>query len=558
MNKIQSSALPSVSVFNKLTLDSLGVWRGDVIDVEFNVAATEEKRRKALNLAFDEHRNADGTFGPLSSVLKSMQDNAPQDNILQRKARTIQDIVQHFAREDFRSSHELDELEPYIEGVIKERFNDVLLSDFIINTRIALIEHYKEFVREFSPKGLAAADSYQFFISNIAVSVICKSLFSALYYSDSPSELDDGVISFDCKKEGELWPLKAYFDGLLKRSQVSAYELDKFHEVKLNNQSSIDSDIWEMISKSTPVNMKSKQVVKRFGQKTKVSWRIVWKQISPLASRLSIDKKIVQLNSFVAYWIHNIAINIESNVKDDVSFHRALADIYTCIEYSKQKYLVEHKAIYLKPISDVIDDAEYDKSSIPSLMPRLKEELEKYRCFLGRRDFFDKKLLIEDFTNFWKIASKEKINIMRQQTVIEEVYFAAYPDWTKHWCDARSSILAGDMEKALQDYKLSLSSAKYTSGRYFTLLYIDICAFCKMRYRYFSARNETDIFDRFYEELGYNASQYSELLGYTPKTVRNPLTLIPSSKHKLKNGYIMQMIDLTAMQMQNSQASNCI
>jgi hypothetical protein len=89
MNISHSPTLPSLSVFNKLILDSLGLWGGEIVDVKFDVAATEEQRKKVLNKAFEEHRNNDGTFGPTSSVLKAMEDNAPQGDVLQRKARTI-------------------------------------------------------------------------------------------------------------------------------------------------------------------------------------------------------------------------------------------------------------------------------------------------------------------------------------------------------------------------------------------------------------------------------------------------------------------------------------
>jgi hypothetical protein len=558
MNILHSPTLPSLSVFNKLILDSLGLWGGDIVDVKFDVAATEEQRKKVLNKAFEEHRNSDGTFGPTSSVLKTMEDNAPQGDVLQRKARTIRDIVQHFSKEDFRNSHELDELDPYIEGVIKEKFIAPQLRDFIIKTRSLLIEHYKEFVREFSPKEHNTLDSYQFFLTNIATSVICKSLLSTLFNSHSSAALKAEAISFDSKEDGELWPLKAYFEGLLKKSKLSAYKLHQFHEIKLNNQGKKTVDIWSMLSPSTLTNTKSKQAVERFNRKNKMSWDIVWKQISPLVSPLSTEENIVMLNSFSAYWIHNIAISLESSLQDKALFECALSDIYKSIEYSKEKSLVDSKNICLQPLTDLYDEAEsaeYEDRSLPVITPYLKEEIEKYRAWLANSSFFERNLLPNEFITFWNLDSEEDFNLKRQQALIAEIYSTSNLDWIKHWCDARRFILKGYMDKALQSYKSAFASAKYRSGRYFLYLYFDICAFCKIRYQYFSARKEVDIFDRFYEVLGDGASKYAGLLGFTPKSKRNPKTLLPDSDLKLKNGIIVHMIDMTVNKIQKIQSN---
>ena len=77
-------------------------------------------------------------------------------------------------------------------------------------------------------------------------------------------------------------------------------------------------------------------------------------------------------------------------------------------------------------------------------------------------------------------------------------------------------------------------------------------------YQYLSARNEADIFERFYDELGSHASKYSNLLGYTPKSIRDPKTLLPSSTNRLKNSMVVKMIGLTVVKMQQLQSSSCL
>lgn len=566
MNIVQSSTLPTISFFNKAILDSLGIWGGDVVDVEFDVMATEDQRRKALNLVFEEHKKPDGSYGPISSVLKSMEDNAPQSHKLQRRTRTIQDLVQHFAKEDFRSSFEFDELEPYIQEVIKEKFSDPILSEFVISTRRSLIEHYKEFVREFIPNDAEAINGYLLFLTHIAVEVICKSLFSTLSYSYSLEDLNCAAISFGSQKDNkEIWPLKAYFDELLKSSQVSAYKLHQFHEFQLNNPNLADVDIWKKINPADLTNTKSKQVVARFNRKNKMNWNKVWQQISPIISRLPVDEKIVKLNSFVAQWIHNLVINIEPVSECEDALEGILASIYKSIEYSKEKYLAKQNTIYLKPISDVIDDfaditfAESGGTrdiETSEFLITCKVNQDKYRSWLASSKFYASNSLSSEFTNFWCIDTEENIDVKKLSVVVEASLLNSFSSWVKYWSEARRSMIEGDMKEALQYFKLSLSHAKYGSGRYFASLYIDICAFCKMMYQYFSARNEADIFERFYDELGSHASKYSNLLGYKPKWMRDPKTLAPSYTNQLKNSMIVKMIDLTVVKMQQLQSSN--
>ena len=568
MNIVQSPTLPTISFFNKVILDSLGIWGGDVVDVEFDVMATEDQRRKALNIVFEEHKQSDGSYGPISSVLKSMEDNAPQSYKLQRRTRTIQDLIQHFAKEDFRSSFEFDELEPYIQEVIKEKFSDPILSEFVISTRRSLIEHYKEFVREFIPNDAEAINGYQLFLTHIAVKVICKSLFSTLSHSYSLEELNCAAISFGSQKYNkEIWPLKGYFDELLKSSQVSAYKLHQFHEFKLNNPNFADVDIWKSINPADLSNTKSKQVVARFNRKNKMNWNKVWKQISPITSLLSVDAKIVKLNSFVAQWIHNLVINIEPAGECENALEGMLASIYKSIEYSKGKYLAKQNTIYLKPISDVIDDFEdiifAESGGIRDIetsefLIACKVNQDKYRSWLASSKFYSSDSLPSDFTNFWRIDNEENIDVKKLSVVVEAIFLNPFACWVKYWNEARRSIIEGDMEEALEYFKLSLSHAKYGSGRYFTFLYIDICAFCKMMYQCLSARNEDDIFERFYDELGSNASKYSSLLGYTPKSIRDPKTLLPSSTNRLKNTMVVKMINLTVVKMQQVQSSGCL
>ena len=76
--------------------------------------------------------------------------------------------------------------------------------------------------------------------------------------------------------------------------------------------------------------------------------------------------------------------------------------------------------------------------------------------------------------------------------------------------------------------------------------YIQVCAFCKAQYKMLSSIGEEQVFERFYEPLGDAASKYAGLLGYTPGSTRDPNTLMPKSNHPIKNGLIIQEIDLMA------------
>ena len=120
------------------------------------------------------------------------------------------------------------------------------------------------------------------------------------------------------------------------------------------------------------------------------------------------------------------------------------------------------------------------------------------------------------------------------------------PFWISEWCLARKDMFSGDGAQALEHFKRSLVEAKYRSGPLFLPLYIEICAFCKYQFRHLRSKGKKDIFDRFYDSLGNDATRYAALLGYTSGSSRDANTLIPRLIAPVKESAILHRIDQMA------------
>ena len=90
-------------------------------------------------------------------------------------------------------------------------------------------------------------------------------------------------------------------------------------------------------------------------------------------------------------------------------------------------------------------------------------------------------------------------------------------------------MFAGESIPALKHFETALEQAKYVAGPLFIPFYIQLCAFSKSQYQLLSKRQQEELFERFYADLGGNAASYAGLLGYTPHFLRDPETLIPST-----------------------------
>ncbi|HHN2037609.1 TPA: hypothetical protein ACRMXW_006382, partial [Pseudomonas aeruginosa] len=76
--------------------------------------------------------------------------------------------------------------------------------------------------------------------------------------------------------------------------------------------------------------------------------------------------------------------------------------------------------------------------------------------------------------------------------------------------------------------------------------YIQVCAFCKYQYRLLSKQKDDELFERFYDSLGSNAAGYAGLMGYIPRHVRNPQTLMPQTMLPLRSKLMISETDALA------------
>jgi hypothetical protein len=521
--------MPTLGYFNKTICDCLGLWSSDRKDVLFNVPATEKERIKALDDAFTAIKRDDGSYGTLDELVLATTNLSPVQRKNIKKNKTIQDYTNFLSKEDFSSHHELIEISNYIHIIIEDKYNPKELSAFISKLHTSSIMYYKEFIREHTVKVEEQLNSYIFFIKNIFINLI-------------DSFADDTSINF-CSTNNDStvsyineWPLRSFVDSIAEICNVSLYNLNQFHEIRLNNKTYTDKEIWDIDFKSQPVNSRSKQVIDRLKKKNKIKWDTLYDIIKPLAYLLpeGADKENFTINLYSAFFIHNINNHIR---EIDVS------DPTRAASCQKWHYPLIQGQCSWTPITDKIDfmlnNVELtDTTAVQTL-------IERYR----------------DLTKMLRLTSSSLLNNFEALGTLEFSYSKQFvefpiealshklgevPRWLDEWYLARCEVTSDNPPSALQHYKNALKLSKYLSGSLYVPLYLEICAFCKYQYKELKNRNEEELFDRFYEPLGSEAAKYAMLLGYSPSFSRDPKTLVPKSDAPKKNKLLLDKIDSMA------------
>lgn len=514
--------LPTLGQFTKVLCDCLGLWSSNGIDVEFHVPASEKARREALRSAFELIKKDNGTYGSLDELVSVTTQIAPESKQVIKKNKTIQSYVLHLAKEDYASYEELTELTGYIQIVAREKYKSSGLSDLVARLYFSALMYYRELVREYSVATEDCLPAYQSFLTGTMIDLaraICN---------------EDSRASGLKEREGiSRWPLREFVDKTCKVGGVSLYKLHQFHKLRKTREfaSLTDKEIWALDFSSKPISTQSKQLFERLDKGGKIKWEVVYPFFSPLSCLVSNeeDRQGFSNKAFCAFVSHNLYLQ----ASEIGSF-----DLNTKPHYPEVS--VQDRTI---PISDHIDylllDDSTDQSSINEAISAYRDLLKSLRVtgqFLGNGnvtipgalDALYKREYLEFSSDAW---SRILINT---------------PPWIRSWILARESMLTGENEGALQYFKAALEAAKYSAGPLFIPFYIQVCAFCKAQYKMLSSIGEEQVFDRFYEPLGDAASKYAGLVGYTPGSTRDPNTLMPKSKHPIKNRLIIKEIDSMA------------
>jgi len=512
--------LPTLGQFTKVLCDCLGLWSSNGIDVEFHVPASEKARREALISAFELIKKDNGTYGSLDELVSVTTQIAPESKQEIKKNKTIQSYVLHLAKEDYVSYEELTELTGYIQIVACEKYKSSGLSDLVARLYFSALLYYREFVREYSVATEDCLLAYQSFLTGTIID-----LAGAISNTDSRAS---GLK----EREGiSRWPLRDFVEKACKVGGVSSYKLHQFHEFrKIRQFSSLtDKEIWALDFSAKPISTQSKQLFERLDKGGKIKWGVIYPFLSPLSCLMSNeeDRQDFINKAFCAFVAHNLYMH----ASEIGSFDPNTQLHYPGISFQDCTIPISDRIEYL-----LLDDG-VDQSFINEAISAYRDLLKSIRVtgqFLGdgniptpgALDALYKREYLEFTSGAW---SKILINT---------------PPWIRIWILAGEKLLAGDNEGALQYFKAALEVAKYSAGPLFFSFYVQVCAFCKARYKTLSSIGEEQVFDRFYEPLGDAASKYAGLLGYTPGSTRDTNTLIPKSNHPIKNGLIIKEIDL--------------
>ncbi|WP_351010270.1 hypothetical protein [Shewanella sp. S1-58-MNA-CIBAN-0166] len=503
--------MPTLGYFNKVVCDSIGLWTSQDKGITFSVPAKEKQRREALKIAFSEIQKEDGSYGGLNELLSVTSRISPKQRNEIKKNKTVQAYVNYLSKEDFSSYHELVELREYIYVVIDARFSEQEVASFAKRYYELSIDYYSEFVREFTVKPAKALESYQYFIESILKQMIYVLRINCL-----------GTIQHELGNYSkESWPLRSFADAATNLCNVSLHELNQFHEIRLSGRLS-DLDIWETDFKATPVNTKSKQVIDRLSRNNRIKWDSFYSTMKPLVSLLppAIDKEHFTLSAFTAFVTHNL------------NSHVSVLDISPCSEIDDSYPSLN--AEDCMPVTERIDALINN-----FIVHEIDSSMEQYRNYkknvmVANSFFLNNELDIPDTITF-------TYDIDLTDFPVEK--FEGCTEWINEWIFARLALKSDNPVGALHHFKNAHELAKYSAGPLYLPFYLQVCAFCISQFKKLSISNEEDVFDRFYEPLGSEASSYAKLMGFSPRSIRDSKTLMPRSSAPLKEQLIIKKID---------------
>lgn len=519
---------PTLGYFNKVLCDCLGLWSSDGKSVEFHVPASEKSRREALRSAFESIKRENGTYGSLDELVSVTTQISPESKDEVKKSKTIQSYVLHLAKQDYASYEELMELTGYVEILAREKYKPWNISDVVAKIYTSALLHYREFIREYSATSEGCMAAYQGFLAGTMID-----LARAIANIESR-----GKKPLDKSTETSIWPLREFVEKACKAGEVTPYKLHQFHALskEATNCNLTDDELWALDFTSKPVSTQSKQVFERLSKGSRIKWEVFYPFIRPLAGLMptTAEKQDFANKAFCAFISHNLymdAAEIGSFDPDIQSHYPKIAHLDRTI-----------------PISDSIDrilhEDEIDEGSISAAFAAYHALLRNLRSTGG---FLSGEISIPD--GFAALYRKDYLKFSggEWQRLLKNT-----PAWIEDWLLARDSMLTGSSESALQHFKLALEKAKYSAGPLFFPFYVQVCAFCKSQFKMLSRIGEEQIFERFYEPLGSEASKYAGLLGYIPGSTRDPKTLLPKSNLPIKNGLIIQEIDLLTRSLLNN------
>ncbi|MBX5575973.1 hypothetical protein ISE32_02550 [Pseudomonas aeruginosa] len=514
-----TNQLPTLGCLHKVLCDCLGLWSSDNQDVIFQVAATEKDRRAALRQAFDAIKKEDGKYGSLSDLVAVTAQLAPKDEQKVKKSRTIQAYVNHLSKTDFESLDEYVELRQYIESLIIERYSRWGVSELAVGFYVSALAHYREFVREHACSEVNQAFSYQFFLSNDLRS-LTATLVSALLPDDA----------WPTAERDEQWPLRGFADAACRITGVSLHKLHQYHEFR--KEGPLDEQAWSREFTSQPINTQSKQVVDRLRKPSRMKWETFFPTLKPLVHHLPqhIHEEAFAIHAFSAMIAHNLNVH----VSDFGPFEPHLQGRLMCDQAE-----LGHSI----PSSDLLDllfnDYPIGQQAYAQQAPS------RYQSLLNRIRALPGSLNLEgEIPNCLELIYKNEHR--RFVDGRRHLTFVNGPAWLDEWGRAQDAMQAGDSLLTLTHLNTALEKAKYVAGPLFIPFYIQVCAFCKSQYRLLSKQKDEELFERFYESLGSNAASYAGLLGYTPRHVRDPETLIPQTMLPLRSKLIISEIDALA------------
>jgi hypothetical protein len=499
-----TNQLPTLGYLHKVVCDCLGLWNSENEDFTFHIDATEKEQRTALRQAFNKIKKEDGRYGSLNDLLAVTVQFAPTSTQKIRKSRTIQSYVNHLSKSDFESIDEYIELRQYIETLITERYSKYGVARLAVSFYVSALGHYREFIREYACNKQNQNNSFQYFINKDLHLLLRELIREQLPNSIWPKT-----------ERNNHWPLKGFADMVCQITSISMHQLHQYHELKQKNRLRNEQE-WLQEVASGEVNTKSKQIIGRLRKNSRMKWKTFYSTLKPLTHYLPKDtpEEEFAIHAFSAMIEHHINIQVADLGPFELPIREHLQHAQC-----DQRYFIPSSELLDLHFNDYPIAHEYVTQQVFTRYQDLVEEIKLLPDSLNHAvDIPSSLALIYKKEYRWFIDGKWLEQIAAQVNS---------PSWISEWTGARDAILKRDSMLALIKLKSALEQAKYMAGPLFVPFYIEVCAFCKSQYQLLSKQNKVELFDQIYECLGSDASQYAELIGYSPYSIRDPKNLMP-------------------------------
>jgi hypothetical protein len=568
------NTLPTVGSLNKFFLNQLNIWSSTQALSGIELAPNQKEKKAALKKVIDSLSSQPFNLDDLLAVATVKAPKAKEKTV---KSKTIQKHVQALSKSELEDSTLFEEFQPYIKQLLNAALDDDELSQLVDNLWLDTIEQYKLFLRN-HPYVSSTEDMMMLFVVGYLIPLVIETITTENLINNFSQKvpLNCFITSFSIDGSNVAkWPIQSFIDYILKLVGISAWELQCFHAFKLNNSNLSNAKAWELfeaLDKKPEPSTKVKQLFNRIGKVNKVKWRDVWTVLSPVLVKLNqFSEKELKANLFTAYVIHSISqlcsehMDVETfkevNCKAESLAKLCSKEINVLESYAANFGNRVRKSHFIRNYfptkrDELISIGLADKTCIDNLDWKKLSVVKNSSFYQGEVLALTQQILSEmgdGEAELDKIINSKHFREMLlpnshvtfedcqklEFLIHKHMKVNAGSVWLLNWFYAKRSILFGELNEAGKFFREAFYDGCYRAGPYMYALIVDISAFCKVQFQRVPDKYD----DKFYNDFGSSVYKWAPFIGYTPRYVNCPETLMPKSSNPLATQKLREAVN---------------